>query len=348
MGIGDPRIWTDPNSGIHYALWQEDGQTRRKTLRTRDQRIAQRRLNNFRRDMLAGRVRTIATGPTVLLDKFVKEFLEHIEARVSDGAYTVYANALAKAQSCWGNPPMRQLTGRHVERLQTDLLKAGLVPATVNKVIRHLKVALRAAIRWKYMPPVVEWPPMLKIPKRIRYLTAEQIRALLSAIDDPEFYDVVLLALYTGLRSGEILRLKFSDVDNPQGFLRISAKQKNRIESRIPINTTTRTVLERCAARRPGMSTITRFSCLTWVSQKFKKYAREAGLGSFRFHDLRHTFASHLTIAGEGIRQIQELMRHESLASTMVYSDLAPESLRAPSERLSYGPLPAPKAKGRR
>jgi integrase len=70
----------------------------------------------------------------------------------------------------------------------------------------------------------------------IAFLSVEQLRSVMGNIDDLEFADFCLLSRYTALRSGELLRLQWSDVDNPKGFLRISSERKNKTEARIPIN----------------------------------------------------------------------------------------------------------------
>jgi integrase len=98
------------------------------------------------------------------------------------------------------------------------------------------------------------------------------LRDLIGKIDDPEFSDLCLFSCYTALRSGELIRLQWSDVDNPKGFLRISADQKNKTESRIPINLPARAILEKC--KEQGGDKVFRFACRTWISHKFKAYAR--------------------------------------------------------------------------
>jgi len=167
--------------------------------------------------------------------------------------------------------------------------------------------------------------------------------SLIGKIEDAEFADCCLFSAYTGLRSGEIIRLKWDDVDSPEGFLTISPKQKNKKESWIPINANSRTILERCKKR--GGKKPFRFQTRQWISKKFKNAARKAGLPHFRFHDLRHTYGSHLAMSGENEVAIQKLMRHKSMASTLIYTKISPEYLRQASEKVNYGPMPVPKGR---
>ncbi|MCK9391266.1 MAG: tyrosine-type recombinase/integrase [Syntrophales bacterium] len=333
-------IWEHPN-GVLYALWEENGRTRRKSLSTKDKRIAKTRLNHFQRQLIAGKVKAISEGTITSLHDFVDEYLDHVSATCSPASYVQYDVALRKAKSSWGRIPLNHITERHIDTLITDMFKEGLKVPTINKVLRHVKAALMKAYRWKYIKVRVEFPKMMKEEKKLRFLSAKQLRAVIGKITDPEFSDLCLFAAYTGLRSGEILRLLWSDVDNPEGFLRISPKQKNKTESRISINTSARSILERCKSR--GTAKVFRFECLTWISQKFKAAVLAAGLNKdTRFHDLRHTFASHLAMAGVDLKSIQDLMRHESIASTMVYAKVSPEHLREASEAVNYGPMPVP------
>lgn len=330
-------MWKRPN-GVYYVSWEEHGKTRRKSLSTRDKRKATVRFGNFQRDLMAGKVMPISEGLRTFFHDFCDEYLLHISTSTSKGTYVQYDVALRKAKSSWGNIPLNHITARHIDTLIADMVRNGLKPPTINKVLRHVKSALSKAYRWEYLKAPVRFPKMLREEKTLRFLSVIELRSLIGHIDDPEFADFCLFAAYTGLRSGEIIRLLPTDVDNPEGFLRISPKQKNKHESRIPINAHARTILDRCLARK--RSKVFRFECLTWVSQKFKAAAVKAGLPSARFHDLRHTFGSHLAMAGENLKAIQDLMRHESISSTMIYAKVSPEYLKEASERLNYGPMP--------
>jgi integrase len=151
-----------------------------------------------------------------------------------------------------------------------------------------------------------------------------------------------MVSVYTGLRSGELLGLTWEDVDNPEGFLRITSKQKGKTENRIPISTKAKEIFDRCRAR--SSKKIFRWHNVATMSHLVKKAIRKAGLpDSFRLHDMRHTFGSHLAMGGFNEKTIQDLMRHASMSSTMIYTKLSPEHLRKASESIDYGPLGAKK-----
>ena len=72
------------------------------------------------------------------------------------------------------------------------------------------------------------------------------------------------------------------------------------------------------------------------LSRLFKKYARLAGLGDKKLHDLRHTFGSYLAMAGEDIKRIKELMRHRDIKTTEIYAKLTTESLKKAVNKLKF------------
>jgi integrase len=331
-------------NGSYYAQWQEGGKSRRHSLKTKEERTAKARFNSFLRQLIAGKVKPIADGAVLFWSEYVKEFLEHVESTTRGSTYTLYDVALRKATDAWGNIPLPHITMRHLDKLTDDMKRAGLSIPTINKNLRHVRAALKKAYEWEYIKSPIRFPKKIKEEERLRFLSIKQLRALIETIDDQEFADFCLLSCYTALRSGELLRLTWADVDNPKGFLRISSEQKNKIESRVPINPPARAILDQCKARDGGK--VFRFTCRTWVSHTFKHYAREIDLQDNRFHDLRHTFGSQLAMAGEDLRSIQGLMRHKSIASTMIYANVSPEHLKQVSDRLNYGPMPVYKKRG--
>ena len=331
-------LWKRKNTGVYYAVWQENCRQRKKSLRTKDRRTANRKLRNFKRDLIAGKVKSISNGSRRKLFQFTDEFLKHVASTTSPATCELYEEAMSKAKTCWRDIPLAHITPRHIDQLVGDMIRAGLKIPTVNKNYRHVKAALNKAYEWKYLSKPIRFPKQIEEEEKLRFLTNKQLMKIIEKTDDNEYADCCLFSAYTGLRSGEIIRLQWDDVDNPSGFLRISSKQKNKKESWIPINTKARAILDRCRLRGHGQPF--RFRTRQTLSKKFKAAARATGLDHFRFHDLRHTFGSHLAMKGESEATIQQLMRHKSMASTMIYTKVSPEHLRRASEKVNYGPMP--------
>jgi integrase len=333
------RLWRrpgrQPGSMYYYAVWEDSGRTRQKSLKTQDERQANLRLKAFERDLVSGRVDRIQPSAlTMSLAEFRIAYLEHAEKNYSIATYKLLCQALDKALDCFGRRfKLHQMSDRHLDLYKDHLIATGLAPATVNKNLRHFKMAIKKAMRWKYISKDLYFPKPLKETEDIRFLSKLEVKAIVEAIDHDEFRDIVIFAVNSGLRSGEIVRLTKYDVDNPPGELRVSSAQKNREEWRIPINLQMRNVLD----RHNDKISVFSINSIDYVSHMFKTYARKAGLPDARFHDLRHTFAVHHVLAGTHIKKLQLLMRHKSLSSTTRYMRFASDQLRDVCNNVDYG-----------
>jgi len=126
------------------------------------------------------------------------------------------------------------------------------------------------------------------------------------------------------MRLGEILSLKWEQVDLTQGYLTI-IHTKNGKQRKIPINDAVRYVLE----RRPknDINVFTRNGeAIISIRTAFERALKKAGIGHCRFHDLRHTFATRLILSGVSLPVVKELLGHSTILTTMRYSHPTPES----------------------
>jgi integrase len=151
---------------------------------------------------------------------------------------------------------------------------------------------------------------------------------------------LVLVALNTGLRRGELLQLCWRDVQPEQRVLTVRGEGAKTGQTRhVPLNTEALRVLK---AWKPteaqedwfvfsGSSSMTP---LTEARKAWEGVLRRAKLRSFRFHDLRHTFASKLVMAGVDLNTVRELLGHRKIAMTLRYAHLAPQHKAAAVERL--------------
>jgi integrase len=339
--MAKPRLhWRE---GWAYAIWQEGKRTRWKALKTRDKHDATEKLAKFKKELTAGKVKPISDGIRETWGAFVKEFTLYIATRTELSTQKLYAVALQKASDCWGEGMLLpHITVRHLDKFMTDMSKAGLAKPTINKNYRHVKHAVKQAIKWGYLKPLIEFPSQVKEKKIKRAFIVNDIQRLFKILDDhkdQELADIVRLAGYTGMRNGELVRLDVSDIDNPyKESLRITAVQKNATESYIPISKSARVVLDRAMqrAKECGRTKIFRFKDRTYVGQLFKALMRSVGMDTHRFHDLRHTFCSFSTMSGNDVRTTQLLARHASIQTTLGYTDLTTDFLEAASNKLSF------------
>ncbi|MFH1723132.1 MAG: site-specific integrase [Elusimicrobiota bacterium] len=153
---------------------------------------------------------------------------------------------------------------------------------------------------------------------RLRYLSRDEMDRLLRAAH-PRLRPVLLCALLTGMRRGEILGLDWENVDLERGLIYV-LKSKSGKPREIPIAGKLRDVLAELIPRASG--SVFGFPYIT-LRRLFARALREAGIHSFRFHDLRHTFASHFIMRTNDLPTLQALLGHSTPAMTRRYAHLS-------------------------
>jgi integrase len=226
--------------------------------------------------------------------------------------------------------PLRYFNSLMLEKFQTDRLQRGNKPATVNRLVACLKHMFSKAVEWE----MVEEESLKRVRKvkllqennsRLRFLSREECQNLINACDQ-HIRPIVIIALNTGMRKSEILNLTWNQVDLKHGFIMLE-RTKNGERREIPINMSLRNAFENLPRRLDGgfvFSNPKKGKPYRDIRKSFPSALRKVGIQDFRFHDLRHTFASQLVMAGVDITTIKELLGHKSLAMTMRYSHLSP------------------------
>jgi integrase len=164
-------------------------------------------------------------------------------------------------------------------------------------------------------------------------LTPEQLKSLLAAIDnstDIQAADMMRLALFTGMRRGEMFKLKWNDVDNQRGFISIR-NPKGGVSQKIPLNEQARKVLESHPRKSEYVFVTHKGNAFVDIGRRVKSDKRGRGIpADFRaLHGLRHSFASMLASSGKvDLYTIQKLLTHKSPVMTQRYAHLRDETLK--------------------
>jgi len=251
------------------------------------------------------------------------------------------------------------VTRGDVERWQSATL-VGHAPATVNRAFTLLRAMFNKAIAWGHLKasPCKGVKQLLENNTRVRFLTHDELGRLLEAAGrskNPWLRPLIVVAVNTGLRRGELFNLRWSDVDMDNRILTLR-QTKDGSTARVPFNDEvffTLTALPRVAGNRYVFPGNTPTGRLDNVGTSWQTALREAGIENFRFHDLRHTFASYLVMAGVDMNTVRDLLRHKTLTMTLRYAHLAPEHRQAALSKVGAvfaevaGDLGAPKAQGR-
>ena len=235
---------------------------------------------------------------------------------------------LARWMATFGEQDANTITARQIERVLADLQGEGRQPATL---LRYLTVLKAVFNRGKRLSLLRENPAALVAnPKPnnvlVRYLTDDQEAQLLVVLPE-RFRPIVQTALHTGLRQGELLRLTWLDVDWTVGVLTIHETKAGE-RRRVPMNSVVQRILMDLQAR----STLAQKDRVfpydhRYLRRAFAKAVNHATLAPFRFHDLRHTFASRLAMNGVNDRTLMALGGWKSPRMLDRYAHLSPAHL---------------------
>jgi integrase len=268
-------------------------------------------------------IATKARKRSLALDR---HWLGHL--KVEFGPETPLAEITASRIAEYKDKRLSAVTAR---RKNADGQPARLSAATINWPLALLRHLLRLAHE--------EWGSLQALPKirtekepqgRLRWLTQEEATKLLAACKksrNSALADLVEFCLFTGVRRGEALGLTWDRVDRSRGVIRLELTKSGR-RREVPLSSNADAVLAR--RWRPGAAGYV-FRSRNWNSFRsaWEAVLAVAGIENFRFHDLRHTFASWLVQRGRTLREVQEALGHQTLMMTVRYSHLAPEHLRA-------------------
>lgn len=239
------------------------------------------------------------------------------------------------------------------QELATGAKKRGppRAAATVNRYLAALSVAFtygRKELRWVRENPVRDVGRMPEPRGRTRFLTPAEQAALLEACEPtPELRDLVLLALTTGARAGELLALRWPDVklDRARAIARDTKNGDTRL---LPLHGPAVDILHRRSQVRRNDSDLvfphSYKDAHQWYSRPFRAAVAKAGIEDFRFHDLRHTAATYLLESGATLAELAGVLGHKSLAMVKRYAHVSEEHASSVVERMTtrvFGPAKA-------
>lgn len=305
---------TKRSNGSYQVTVGIGGRTYRKT--SRHWTYAEAKA--YERKWLAG-IKDAAAGrqpERLIADALEKWLLEHVPRLRSATKTRNHCRAL-----------LPYITGRkltEIGKVWAEIRAAEIdkAPATVNHKGRILRQIGRAAWReWEWLDraPVIA---LLPETPRERFLTVDEVQALATACPDPRAGQIVLLAAYTGIRRGHLLRLTSADIHGD--FVRLDRTSKTRSLQMVPLHPKVKEI-----ARRLPLGVSEKVLRANWDA------ARLASGIDCRWHDLRHTCASWLVQAGVPIYTVAEMLGHSSVAVTQRYAHLAPDHLAEAVARLA-------------
>lgn len=274
----------------------------------------------------------------ILFKGYASEYLDY--SRTNKGMLSARRDgvSLKHLVATFGDSDLSAISTRQIEQYKKYRLdNGGVKPATINREIACLSNMFTKAVQWGYVSqsPTKGVKLFKEPPGRLRYLQPEEMGTLLSSCSE-HLKPIVVTALNTGMRRSEILNLRWSSVNLKMRTITVE-NSKNNERRVIPINPTLYQELKKLSLHRQ-----TDFvycgkagKPFTNIQKGFVAACKRAGITDFRFHDLRHTFASYLVMSGVNLRAVQQLLGHKGISMTIRYSHLSPEHLQEAVTNLS-------------
>jgi integrase len=256
---------------------------------------------------------------------------------------------------------LHEITPFEVERFKQKRLKDGLKKSSINRELGLLKSMLRTAVEWELTNRNgAKEAKLFKLddPLSDRVLSYEDESKLIAACDEPamrcrapHLKSVILVALYTGLRRGEILRLRWADIDLQQNVLIVrQSKTRSGRGRRVNLNSLLRQMVVSLREDEKRGEWVfpspKRFQTegkpekhIRDVKNAFRRAIHLSGIEPLTFHQLRHTFCSRLADAGVPLPVIQDLAGHASITMTRRYTHPADELKERAVEILVRGQI---------
>lgn len=326
----------------YWARVQHKGKEIRRSLETTSRSVAQERLNEFVADVSTGKWKS-AKGHAyeVARDKFVREHCKRLKPRSAKR----YVTSLVALDRFFSGHPIEDISGAMLSSFEAARRQEGVEPGTIRRDLSCLSSMMTCAqIDWEwitdnpvaaYMRKATKRRTLVEAPPRTRYLSHEEERVLLAAIEAAplktkntrhqhayqQLYRAVVLAIETGLRAEEQFGLVWPDIDIDTNRLTVRRERAKSGKQRlIPLSDRALDVLQ--SFPRKGVFVITKKTGDRYkgMLQPLQKFAKQVGIEDLEWHDLRKTY---------GCRMLQDRQMPLEHVSTLLGHSTVEQTRRA-------------------
>jgi len=340
------RQWKDKRTGKQCEAWMVDVQFQhadgriervRKASPVNTRRGSEQYERDLRLALVHGRYgKEVVAEEVPTLAEFVERFLTYSQNNNKPSSVAGKKQILARHLiPHFGQMRLDEIGPGAIEKFKAEKLRNKIQPKSVNNFLTVLRKLLSVAVDYEILDhiPRVRW---MKVPKSdFDFLTFEEA-ARLKAAAEGQWQTLVHFALSTGLRRGEILALRWDDLDLIAGRVLVRrtvwrghyGTPKSGRSREVPLHEEITAALKAHRHLRgpfvfcqEGGLPLT-IEMMQW---NLRRICRRAGLRELGWHTLRHSFASHLAMRGAALKAVQELMGHSTIEMTMRYAHLSPD-----------------------
>jgi integrase len=365
-GHGEGSIYQRKDGRWAASLTLEGGKRKRKTFYGKTRKEVQDKLNTALHAQKQG---MLVTGPQQTLKQYLEHWLEEVHRpTIRAGTYKGCRDLLIlHILPALGRFPLQKLTPQHIQAFYTQKTKEGYSASTIRQMHAMLHKAMDKAVLWNLVArnPCDGVSPPRRQHYEIKPLTLEQCLHFLAAAKGHPLEALFVLALVTGMRRGELVGLKWQDInlaDNTLQIKRIVTRKPGggHMEAETKTAQSRRTVVlvpfatEALKRHQIHQKEARLKAGEAWIEHNlvfctprgdylgeqvlvpFKRLLKTAGLPNIRFHDLRHSTATLLLSIGVHPKVVQETLGHSEIGITMnIYSHVLPTMQRDAMARLT-------------
>lgn len=325
-------------SPYYYSEFMIAGKRYVKSTKTTNRQLAMRIEHEYRNTILKQTVLGERKPATLLQVLTLTAHSKQTLAKSTKDLADIFTRKLTKqklkkyrtARNCFGfapDLPFDKLTTYDIHQLITHRRAEGVSEQTIIHELTFIRQALRVAKRLDFVVPNIDIADIMKtanvrVPKhKIAFLTPQQQMALIEAITDTDTHDLCCLLLDTGARWSEIANLKWSDVQTDKITI-----HRTKVKNAATLSMTRRTqeILSKRERNSQWVfpSVLDNEKPLRYDGRYLKQACKKIGIQPITFHTLRHTAASTLAQRGATIQEIQVLLGHSTVQTTLKYSHL--------------------------
>ena len=287
-------------------------------------------LAKVRSEIAEGKFLDVVRNEKIKFEVFAQEYVD-IHSKQHKKSWETDLHIIKILNRFFKGKCLSEITTKDIEqfklaRSNEKVAKRTISNATVNRELDTLSGIFNKAVAWgRLKASPMKSVKSLKVPQgRLRFLEKEEIATLLSNCTG-NLKAIVTLGLFTGMRRGEIFGLKWYDIDFKRNIITL-LDTKNGDKREVPMNELVKTTLIG-VRKHPKCEYIfcdEQGNPVHDIRKSYSTALEKSGITNFRFHDLRHTFGSHLAMAGIDTNTARELLGHKDIAMTLRYSHLSP------------------------
>jgi site-specific recombinase XerD len=337
---------------IYWFTMQGQGKRIQVSTGTPSKRLAESIYAKAKTQYIEGKWFETLEAKRRTFDQMMSKYMaEHSRMHKAESSYRKDLSMLTHLNHTFSGLTLNRITPTLITDYKTGRFSEGASPASIRNELRMLGHAFNIALKqWEWVKenPVSKVSfKELKAGSVDRWLTGDEERELMKAVKgklDGQLEDIIIVALHTGMSQEEILKLRRSDIDLKRKTL-TTVRKKTRTPRTLPLNETVTALFH----RRLKIKSITDSDYVFFnragnmfdagkLKNQFIEAVKEAGIENFRFHDLRHTFATRLVQRGIDLYTVSKLLGHKDISTTQRYAHHYPESLRSGVDVLDSAP----------